>query len=81
MALAKSTIYSTQTILNQLFDATTSTLTIGTSEGGTTTMAIAAGVTADTVVKATPGRLCRMLVTTTATPCRYSIMPHPDRVS
>jgi hypothetical protein len=47
-----------------VFDATTSTLTIGTSEGGTTTRTIAAGVTTDTVVKATPGRLCRMLVTT-----------------
>lgn len=35
--------------------------------GGTTTVAIAAGTSADTVVKATPGRLCKVLVTTTGT--------------
>lgn len=38
-----------------------------TTTGGVTTVAIAAGVSTDTVVKATPGRLCRVLVTTTGT--------------
>lgn len=37
------------------------------SSGGTTTVAIAAGTATDTVVKAAPGRLCRVLVTTTGT--------------
>jgi hypothetical protein len=36
------------------------------SQGGTTTVAIAASTATDTVVKATPGRLCRVLVLTTA---------------
>lgn len=67
MSLTKSTVYSTQQILNQLFDAGANTLTIGTSEGGTTTVAVAAGTAADTVVKAAPGRLCRILVTATGT--------------
>jgi hypothetical protein len=38
-----------------------------TTPGGTATVAIAAGVATDTVVKAAPGRLCRVLVTTTGT--------------
>jgi len=38
-----------------------------TSTGGTTTVAVAAGASSDTIVKATPGRLCRVLVTTTGT--------------
>jgi hypothetical protein len=38
-----------------------------TTSGGVTTVAIAAGTSADTVVKATPGRLCKVLVTTTGT--------------
>ncbi|MGI8406387.1 MAG: hypothetical protein ACR2OE_16780 [Thermomicrobiales bacterium] len=67
MSLTKSTVYSTQQILNQLFDAGANTLTIGTSEGGTTTVAAAAGTAADTVVKAAVGRLCRILVTATGT--------------
>ena len=37
------------------------------SPGGTTTVSIAAGTATDTVVKATPGRLCKVLVTTTGT--------------
>jgi hypothetical protein len=37
-----------------------------TSSGGITTTTVAAGVTGDTVIKATPGRLCRVLVTSTA---------------
>ncbi len=67
MSLTKSTVYSTQQILNQLFDTGANTLTIGTSEGGTVTVAVAAGTAADTVVKAAPGRLCRILVTATGT--------------
>src|SRR3954471_22763561 len=38
-----------------------------TTVGGVTTVAIAAGVATDTVVKATAGRLCKVLVTTTGT--------------
>jgi hypothetical protein len=38
-----------------------------TTAGGVTTVAIAAGTSADTVVKATAGRLCKVLVTTTGT--------------
>lgn len=38
-----------------------------TTSGGVTTVAIASGTATDTVVKATPGRLCRVLVTTTNT--------------
>lgn len=36
------------------------------SQGGVSTVAIAAGTTGDTVVKASAGRLCRVLVLTTA---------------
>jgi hypothetical protein len=36
-----------------------------TTAGGVTTVAIAASFATDTVVKATPGRLCKVLVTTT----------------
>ena len=38
-----------------------------TTTGGVTTVAIAAGATSDTVVKASAGRLCKVLVTTTGT--------------
>jgi hypothetical protein len=38
-----------------------------TTVGGVTTVAIAAGVATDTVVKASAGRLCKVLVTTTGT--------------
>jgi hypothetical protein len=38
-----------------------------TSSGGNTTTAVAASVATDTVIKATPGRLCKVLVTTTGT--------------
>lgn len=38
-----------------------------TTSGGVTTVAITSGFATDTVVKATPGRLCRVLVTTTNT--------------
>lgn len=41
--------------------------TVLTTTGGVTTVAIAAGVTSDTVVKASAGRLCKVLVTTTGT--------------
>lgn len=37
------------------------------TDGGTDVVAVAAGTATDTVVKATPGRLCRVLVTTTGT--------------
>jgi hypothetical protein len=37
------------------------------SDGGMQTAAIAAGTATDTTVKAGPGRLCRVLVTTTGT--------------
>jgi hypothetical protein len=37
------------------------------SSGGAQTVAIASGTAADTVVKASPGRLCRVLVTATNT--------------
>jgi predicted secreted protein len=41
--------------------------TAGTSiTGGVSTVAITAGTVANTVVKATPGRLCRVLVTSVA---------------
>lgn len=35
--------------------------------GGSSTAAVAAGVSGNTVVKASPGRLCRVLITTTGT--------------
>ncbi|MGH3546692.1 MAG: hypothetical protein ACRDQU_00900 [Pseudonocardiaceae bacterium] len=38
-----------------------------TTSGGATTTAIAAGTVANTVIKASPGRLCRVLVTATGT--------------
>lgn len=38
-----------------------------TTPGGVTTVAIAAGFATDTVIKATAGRLCKVLVTTTGT--------------
>jgi hypothetical protein len=37
------------------------------SSGGLTATAVASGTSADTVIKATPGRLCRVLVTVTNT--------------
>ncbi len=37
------------------------------SDGGVQTVAIASGTATDTVVKASPGRLCRVLVTATNT--------------
>lgn len=37
------------------------------SDGGSSTVAISSGTTADTVVKASSGRLCRVLVTATNT--------------
>jgi hypothetical protein len=40
--------------------------TVQVTTSGTTTAAVAAGVATDTVVKASAGRLCRVLVTSTA---------------
>lgn len=39
----------------------------GYAVAGTFTQAIAAGTAADTIIKGTPGRLCRILVTTAGT--------------
>lgn len=39
---------------------------VGADSGGSSTIAIAAGTVANTVVKAAPGRLCRVLLTTAA---------------
>jgi hypothetical protein len=41
--------------------------------GGSATVAIAAGHTANTVVSASPGRLCRVLITTAGTATTVSI--------
>lgn len=38
-----------------------------TSSGGAATVAVAAGTTGATVVKSSPGRLCRVLITVTGT--------------
>ena len=37
------------------------------TDGGSSIKAVAAGTSGDTVVKATPGRICRILITTTGT--------------
>lgn len=59
---------SEQEILNESFDPSDNILEVeDVDNGGTQSVAIAAGVATDTVVKPTPGRLASILVTTTGT--------------
>ena len=58
---------SEQEILNEAFDPTNNVLEVESVDSGISTTAIAASVATDTVIKASAGRLARVLVTATGT--------------